>query len=494
MSRKAFISIILCALSFLMAWGQGGLRPRGDVNCDWEVNIADLNALVDSVLSGAKYHAFYSYAADVNGDMEITIADINLIVDAILGHELPPMPTYSGTLPVMFINTEGHHNIDSKEEYLHADWWLDNMGIEGVEPLGSPDQPLGLQIKGRGNYTWTLSKKPFRIKLDTKEKLLGMEKNRHFCLLASDFWTATLGFELSRRIGLAYTPAAEPVEVVLNGQYIGLYLLTEKIRVDNHRVNITEQASGDTVASNITGGWLLEIDNHPDENQFGLMEGNGNWLAVKYHSPDSLSQEQLSYIVNFLEKTDSAIYSGAQAVTPWSDYIDMDTLACFYIVNEVADEIESFTNSLFLHKQRGDSTKLLFGPVWDFGCSFGRSQSPTPCFIYENTAENFKPHWLESMIKNRIFQQCVRSHWNRFYPQSLVSIVDYMDAWVERIAPAVEKELIRWPEYSYDHNIKYLHTHRYKPSLKAKVDWLQSQWGMPDVVDPEGPEDEVLPK
>ena len=93
MSRKAFISIILCALSFLMAWGQGGLRPRGDVNCDWEVNIADLNALVDSVLSGAKYHAFYSYAADVNGDMEITIADINLIVDAILGHELPPMPT-----------------------------------------------------------------------------------------------------------------------------------------------------------------------------------------------------------------------------------------------------------------------------------------------------------------------------------------------------------------------------------------------------------------
>ena len=87
MMRRLYRICLLAAIIGLIgvtSQAHSGLRPRGDLNCDWEVNIADLNALVDSVLKGAKYHSFYSYAADVNGDMEITIADINLIVDAIL--------------------------------------------------------------------------------------------------------------------------------------------------------------------------------------------------------------------------------------------------------------------------------------------------------------------------------------------------------------------------------------------------------------------------
>ena len=111
---------ITCALVNVHA--QDGLRPRGDVNCDWEVNIADINSLLDKILSGVEYHALYTYALDVNGDKEINIADINVLVDAIFGAELPPMPSYSGTLPVMFINTEGYRDITSKEEYIHADW------------------------------------------------------------------------------------------------------------------------------------------------------------------------------------------------------------------------------------------------------------------------------------------------------------------------------------------------------------------------------------
>ena len=489
MRTRLIISLMAIVLSSIPMLGQDGLRPRGDVNCDWEVNIADINALMDSVINGAKYHSFYSYATDVNGDKEINVADINALIGAILGDQLPPMPTFSGTLPVLYINTEGHRNIVSKEEYLHADWWLDNMDVEGYESIGSPTKPKGMLIKGRGNYTWTLSKKPFRIKLDTKEKLMGMKKDRHFCLLASDFWTAPLGFELSRRIGLSYTPAIEPLEVVLNGQYIGLYLLTEKIRVGKDRVNIDEQVNGETNPDMITGGWLLEIDNHVDENQFGLMEGNGNWLSVTYHSPDSLSSEQFSYIYNFIRETDEAIYSNDLFNCPWEKYIDMDSLACFYIVNEVADEVESFHASLYLHKQQGNDTKLIFGPVWDFGCSFGRSQSPTPCFIYQNTADYFKPHWLEEMLKYPKFQLRIRSYWRHFYEESLQSIGDYMDNWTERISLAVKAELIRWPEYGYDHNIVYLHNYYYLPSLRAKINWLQSQWGYPEPVDPNGPEE-----
>ena len=122
MKKKLHISLLFLMLSALYLSAQSGLRPRGDVNCDWEVNIADVNAVIDSIFSDAKYHSLYSYATDVNGDHEINIADVNKIIAAILGEELPPMPTYSGTLPVLYINTEGHRNIDNKEEYIHANW------------------------------------------------------------------------------------------------------------------------------------------------------------------------------------------------------------------------------------------------------------------------------------------------------------------------------------------------------------------------------------
>lgn len=484
MRKPQLMTFLIMVLSVLSMHGQSGLRPRGDVNCDWELSIADVNALVDAVVSGADYHPFYTYDLDLNGDKEINIADINLAVDALLGGTLPPMPSYSGTLPVMYINTEGHKDIVSKEEYLHATWWIDALGIEGYESLGSAEYPLGMQIRGRGNYSWTLNKKPFRIKLDYRLKVLGMKSNRHFCLMAhatwNDFLTNTVGFELSRRIGLGYTPAQEPVEVVLNGQYIGLYFLTEKIEVGKNRVEIAEQENGDTTAAKITGGWLLEIDDHPDDNQFGMYEGNGNWLAVKYHSPDSLSPEQSRYIRHYIQDTNQAIYNPDKTSTEWEKYIDMDTLACFYIVNEVTDEIESFANSLFLHKQRGDSTKLLFGPVWDFGCSFGRAQNPATYFLYENTAPNFKAHWLEEILKYPRFQQCVREHWNRFYPAQLEDIEDFIDAFVDQVSAAGDADAVRWPEYLSGVPLKRRSEYYYKPLLRAKVEFLVEQWSQPE--------------
>ena len=150
---KNIISILLLGVTLisLHANAHSGLRPRGDVNCDWEVNIADVNTVIDSIFSDARYHSFYSYATDVNGDREINIADVNMIIRSILGTELPPMPAYSGTLPVLFINTEGHRGIASKEEYLQAEWWLDAMGIGEFESIGSSQAPQGMRIKGRGN-------------------------------------------------------------------------------------------------------------------------------------------------------------------------------------------------------------------------------------------------------------------------------------------------------------------------------------------------------
>ena len=469
-----------------VSFAQSGLRPRGDVNCDWEVNIADINALVDSIFNGARYHSFYGYAADVNGDMEYTISDINLAIEAIFGKQLPPMPSFSGTLPVLYINTEGYRDIISKEEYLRAEWWLDNMGVEGYESFGSPEEPLGMQIKGRGNYTWThYDKKSFRLKLDEKQPLMGMHSNRHFCLLGHpDDNRAklknTMGFELSRRIGLAYTPAQEPVEVVLNGQYIGLYFLTEKIRVGKHRVDIEEQMDGETQPDLITGGWLLEITNVHEDNTMYFVEQQENdvTLAVTPESPEKLSWQQENYIKNYIQKANDAIYTDDKTSTEWEKYFDIDTLAMYYIVGEIMDDLEYFAGSCYMYKHRGDSTKLNFGPVWDFGNAFQRHAiygvTEFDKFIFQQPTK-FTSHWIEEICKFPHFQEKVREHWQAFYGSDFMSqeMDQFIDDFVEYITPAFNADGVRWSQY----DIKY-QKKRFKSFIHNKIDWLNAQWGV----------------
>ena len=491
---KHAVLIITClavaALQCLHA--QAGLRPRGDVNCDWEVTVADVNAIIDTVITGAKYHSFYGYAADVNGDKEYTIADVNLIIDAILGDKLPPMPSYSGTLPVLYINTNGHHNIDSKEEYIHANWWLDAMGIEGYQSVGSSQHPLGMQIKGRGNATWTdVNKKSFRLKLDVKHEMMGMPSNKHWNLMAyPDFWMGKINdavpFEIGRLLGMAWNPLQEPVELVLNGQYIGLYFLTEKIRVEKDRVNIIEQSNGETDPAKVTGGWLLEIDNYSEPGQVIIYDGDDQETKFTFHSPEELSDVQRDYITGFLIQADSAIYCKNKISTEWEKYIDIDALAIYYITQEVVDNPEAFSGSCYMYKERGEGTKLIFGPLWDCGSSFHRYASTYPFndFIYENLPDYCDSHWIGEIAKFPHFQQRVRHHWTRFYNEIYPTLDAFIDAFAVKVDAAGNADFVRWPEYAAN-SIALRLDYFYRPCLHKKVAWLQSQWGYPDPVDPD---------
>ena len=502
MRKSQLIAILIAVLSAISSYGQTGLRPRGDVNCDWEVGIADVNVLVDAVLEGVDYHPFYTYAYDINGDKEINLADINLIVDAVLGGQLMPLPSYSGTLPVLYINTEGYRDIVSKDEYLQAEWWLDaspstgdarfcvSRSDTGYESIGSADEPLGMQIKGRGNYTWRMyDKKSFRLKLDDKQPLMGMHSNRHWCLMAhpDDFLARlknTMGFEMSRRIGLAYTPAQEPVEVVLNGQYIGLYFLTEKIRVDKHRVNIEEQTDGETNPDKITGGWLLEITNVHEDNTLYFLEQqeNDRWLGVTPESPENLSWHQERYIRNFIQKTNDAIYTDDTTSTEWEKYIDIDALAKYYIVGEIMDDLEHFAGSCYMHKHRGDSTKLIFGPVWDFGNAFQRwaiyGDTEFNKFIYQQPT-SFNNHWIEKIAQFPHFQQVVKEHWQDFYESDFngLDLDGFIDEFVESIRPAYQADAARWKQRDIESEKK-----NFKNFIHRKIDWLNSQWGKPQLI------------
>lgn len=404
--------------------------------------------------------------------------NVILIISLLCSTVLAIAANISGTLPVMYINTEEGKPIVDKINYVNATYYVDPMGIESVEAVGSSDNPQVLLIRGRGNYTWGyFDKKPYRIKLDKKTALLGMKKSKHFVLLAHAddqvaFLRNTVSFEISRRIGMPYTPEQRPIEVVLNGDYIGLYFLTENIRVDKDRVNITEQADEETATEAITGGWLVEIDNNRNTEQIQLsVEGTDlEWLWITYHSPEVLSEEQTAYLTTQFETIKQVIYTADKESKELEQLVDMTSLAKYYIIQEVVDHLEGFLGSCWIYKDRGEE-KWHFGPVWDFGHAFNSSHSKQK-FIYEDTP--FPVSIIKEIAKFPRFQEEVKRIWNEFYPVKLEGIEDFMNSFLSQISEAANSNAQRWP--TYGNADVWKSSQPAFTRLRSKTAWLDNQW------------------
>lgn len=415
------------------------------------------------------------------------------------GGEGEPQAEWSGTLPVMFINTENSQPIVEKETYLNATYYIDPMGLPDVKGLGSAAEPLTTQIKGRGNYTWVgFDKKPYRLKFTEKQSPLGMPKSKHFVLLAhaddrDGFLRNETGFALSRLLGMPWTPESQPIELVINGNYRGLYFLTQNIRVDKDRVNIVEQ--DDLATTDVDGGWLVEIDNYDTDPHVTVLEnGNANhpiWFT--YKSPEELSTEQDTYLQSQMQAIDNAIYSSPRDGddTALSRLVDFDILARYYITQEIVDDGESFHGSCYLNRNRGEQCKWMFGPVWDFGNAFMRRS--TNQFIWQNPP--FHQVWIGAIYKFPAFQAKVKEIWGwylGFGPDALEkTLTDYID----KIAVAAQYDAARWPQYG-NPDVKARYAEIWS-LIQGKTDWLKTQWGsqagietiQPDTPTPDAPTD-----
>lgn len=385
----------------------------------------------------------------------------------------------SGTLPVLYIQTENNAAITSKDDYINATYYLDNQGLSDYQSIGSKAEPLAMEIRGRGNYSWTgFDKKPYRIKLADKQPLLGMTKSKHFALLAhaddsndrKGFMRNAVGMELSKLIGMTYTPDAKPLELVLNGDYIGLYFLTETIRVDKDRVNIVEQEDEETDASAITGGWLVEIDNYNTDPHITIKEGGKTTMWITYKTPEVLSSQQEQYLTQQMQLIDGLVYGDKNSSELWN-HLDMDALAKFYIVQELTDNYESFHGSCYLHKEMGENEKWYFGPVWDFGSSFNRDKSQ---YMYQGDV--WHNHWIPEICKFPAFMERVKEIWNEFYKGNYNDIYTFIDSHKSQITQAAAKDKERWSQY---HGSQTIGTYidRTTEVLRKNATWLNEQWG-----------------
>ena len=393
----------------------------------------------------------------------------------------------SGTLPVMYITTKNSQAV-TREQAVDATLYVTGYG--NYASLGSQQKQIPLTIKGRGNWTWTaFDKKPYKIVFaqGQGQKLLGMKKSKHWSLLAAaddylGFLKNTTGYSLSEHIGLPYTPHQVPIELVLNGDYLGLYFVTESIRIDNDRVNIHEQEDGETRTDLITGGWLVEIDNYRSEGNITFTEGNGEQVMVTLHSPEDLSSAQRQYITAQMLGLNDAIYAGnSQAL--WT-MMDIDDAARYYLVQEIMEDCESYHGSCFLYKDR-DSTDTRgrevvpawhFGPVWDFGNAYDRQQQR---FIYDSPT--FAQYWIGQIAQDPLFQQRLMQYWYQFRTQGETKVKADIDTFVNTVRQAAQRDAQRWQNTNVrtnaDMNGK---KQEFLGRMDNRLQWLYIQWGEGD--------------
>ena len=268
---------------------------------------------------------------------------------------------------------------------------------------------------------------------------------------------------------MAWTPDFRPVEVVLNGDYIGLYFLTETIRIDENRVNIYEQQDGETDQTLITGGWLVEVDNYHDECQITIPE-NSRWnLTLRYHSPENLSDSQLQWLTGEFKTITSAIYSQDKTSAEWEKYIDVESMARFFIVQEVMDNPDGFHGSFYLHKDLKDGAKWTAGPIWDLVCY---NREKTDYTFKMKVHYGITPHWIGEIIKYDSFCQSVAAVWNEVYPDRLSEIYEKIDEIVLPLASAWQHDCERWNEDPSQ--TAQLRADRIKNALRRNIDWFNN--------------------
>jgi hypothetical protein len=334
----------------------------------------------------------------------------------VTGPSTPTTPTPPTTvvtpasrLPLLRITTANNAAINSRDVYVNGTYRL-------TDTTGGTMHSGALEIRGRGNSTWDMPKKPYRVQLAASTPLMGMPASRHWVLLANysdkTLMRNDLAFEMSRLMGFEWTPRSQTVDVELNGRYDGTYQLVEHVRVGTDRVNIPELRVTDTSASAISGGYLIEIDERSGE-AFCPRAGRTAMIFC-LQSPETLNDaawvRHRNYITNYLFRVDTAIFGPnfANPQTGYASLIDVKSMIDYFILQELAKNVDgNLRLSTYLYKKRDG--KLFFGPMWDFDISFGNAN-----YFGGDQVEGWLVRtapWFTRLWQDPAFVAAVRARW-----------------------------------------------------------------------------------
>ena len=360
-------------------------------------------------------------------------------------------------LPRLVIETENFAQIRDKETKIPA-----KMQIYGKN--GPESEIFDLTVKGRGNSSVGMSKYSMKMSFPQKTEMFDMPADKDWVLISNHADKTLLRnyttFNIARQLQMDYVPRCTFVEVYLNRSYMGVYLLTENIKVNSHRLNIPKDNEN----------YLVEIDAYYGSNDTVVKTNNG--LPLNIHYPKNCEASCQTPLKKFLDQWEQFMETPFNYDTLVSNWIDMQDYSAYYWIEEFSKNTDSnLRTSVFFTWKKGGLIKM--GPVWDFDLSYGEYRIYDP----DNWYSRWGP-WNTLLIKNVKFKQELAHYW-REHRQAFANAIDSIGFYKTQIGKAARNNFKRWPvqgtTFLWEFNQSYKNHDEAVDSLKS---WMtqRMQW------------------
>jgi hypothetical protein len=385
-------------------------------------------------------------------------------------------------LPIIEINTNGQPIPDGTKITAR-------MKIINYEPLRRNhvtdsanvyDGYVGIEI--RGSFSATLPQKPYGF--ETRDSLgnnlnvpiLNMPAENDWVLIANYndkvFMRNTLAFDLFSKMG-HYQPHTQLCELDSNGVYEGIYVLTEKIKRDKGRVDIAKLTTTDTSGDNLTGGYIIKIDNSDGTGTDGWNSpdqaldrpGGYPYWIYDYPKPEDIVIQQKKYIQGFVKTVDSVLKGSkfADPVNGYRKYLDVASFIDYFIVGEVSRNVDTYKKSAFFYKDKDSKDGHLHdGPVWDFDwawknineCEVNATDGSGWTFLISSVCKSYPvpPGWMVKLLQDTSFTNALHTRYS-LLRQTILSetaLNHYIDSIHTLVNEAQVRHYQRWPILGID--------------------------------------------
>ena len=386
-------------------------------------------------------------------------------------------------VPTIYINTENQSTIQ-KDTYVNA--LLSVRSSDGSVDLTEVE----LEVKGRGNSTWGMAKKPYRLKFGSKIKLLNNKANAKNWVMLANYADKTLlrnalAFETARsQMNFEFTPSVTFVDLVLNGVNMGSYMVSDQIEVDSDRVNVEKQSTTVTASDpEIHGGYLIEVDGFADTELSWFKTSRNMKVTVKYPKDDEINKDQMAYITNYTQSMENALFSPSFNTSEgWRKYLDEATCVDWYIASELFGNSDAFW-STYIYKKRDGI--LTVGPLWDFDIAFNNDNRLGDAVnkLMRNSAHEPKT-WVKQLWNDNTFQAAVKSRWTALRRAGMKEfMLDYVQQTSQQLDNSQALNYSIWKTLntvvylelaargSYDAEVNFL-----KDYVEKRTDFLDSEF------------------
>ena len=416
----------------------------------------------------------------------------------------------SSNLPIFVINTFGQEIPNEYKINARLGVIYNGEGVRNylTDPFNHYDGWIGIEL--RGSSSLIFPKKSYAVETrdslgnDKSVSLLGLPSEADWVFFGpyndKTLIRDVLAYKLARDMG-RYASRSRFFELVINGEYKGLYVLLEKIKRDANRVNIKKLNPADTTGDALTGGYIIKIDKLDGENNDGWYSNFRPFpqlsarIFYQYHypKPGDIVEAQKNYIKAWIHSFESAMFGPyyADTILGYPKYIDVQSFVDYILLNELVKNIDAYRLSTFFYKDRDSrNPKLFAGPVWDFNLAFGNCDyyqafNSSGWYLeyvseYQNIPswENyFIPFWWKKIFtdqnfKNKFRQRYIELRNSVWTNQRINSTIDSL---VQLLEESRQRNFQKWPVIGQYVWPNYYVGQTYEDEINYLKNWLSSR-------------------